>query len=131
MYDQFVVSQNVATRLATRFVYVGLEIIIVKMDLIKTTLGLQKHKHSQILNPTYILISQIAEQFISDLQIDVKKEEEVTVTSGQSGKEDEIEIKNNLAADALNHENTHNPLLSELLETERKYVQDLEEVIIE
>eukprot|EP00092_Neocalanus_flemingeri_P032786 GFUD01035659.1.p1 GENE.GFUD01035659.1~~GFUD01035659.1.p1 ORF type:complete len:194 (+),score=39.31 GFUD01035659.1:52-633(+) len=94
------------------------------MELIKSGFGLHKHKNQEILNPTSILIAQIADHFISDLQIDVKKREEYVETS-EMGK---INIEDKDALIKSKHENTHTRLLSELLETERKYVQDLEEV---
>eukprot|EP00092_Neocalanus_flemingeri_P004206 GFUD01004524.1.p1 GENE.GFUD01004524.1~~GFUD01004524.1.p1 ORF type:complete len:411 (+),score=113.27 GFUD01004524.1:116-1348(+) len=72
-------------------------------------------------------MAQIVEHFISDLQIDVKKEEECIETLERE--KNVIDIKE--ATDSLKKskdENRHNQILSELLETERKYVQDLEEV---
>ena len=72
------VSQNVVTGIATCFVYIGLELITVRMDLIKSGLSLHKHKHSKILIPTNIFMAQIEENYISDFQIDVEKMEEET-----------------------------------------------------
>ena len=58
---------------------------------------------------------------------------EYSDTSGQARKDNEkLEVDKNLAIDSLKmsqHENTHAQLLSELVETERRYIQDLEEVM--
>ena len=129
------VSQNVVTGIATCFVYIGLELITVRMDLIKSGLGLHKHKHSKILIPTNIFMAQIEENYISDFQIDVEKMEEdkhMETAEPKKKEKEKTQIENVLATNALNNskqENLHTQLLSEFLETEKKYVQDLEEVI--
>ena len=107
------------------------------MDLIKSGLGLTKQKHSQILNPTNILMAQIADHFINDLQIDVEKKEKDNEYAEQLRMENDklrIEklVSEECAADdqkKSKQERKCNQLLLELLETERKYVQDLEEGI--
>ena len=70
-------------------------------------------------------MTQIADHFIQDLQIDEEKTEENIDCS----EEENEKCKVTTAVKNEKHENKHKNLLLELLETERNYVQDLEEVV--
>ena len=97
------------------------------MDFIKSSFGLHKHKQSQILNPTSILMAQIANHFIADLKLGDNEEEEMIEKENKTNKDIDT---NNDKEDKCRHKIKHKQLLSELLETERKYVHDLEEVSV-
>ena len=82
-------------------------------------------------------MAQIADHFINDLQIDVEKKEKDNECAEQVKMEnDKLRIEKIVSEECAEddqkkskQERKCNQLLLELLETERKYVQDLEEVI--
>ena len=129
-------SLNVATSPVKQFVYVSLKLLTARMDLIKSGLGMNKHKQSQILNPTNILMAQIADHFMNDLQIDVEKRKQNNEKAEQMKIENDKQTLGKILSQVSVTEETKkakleskcNQLLLELVETERKYVEDLEEV---
>jgi hypothetical protein len=116
------------------------------MDLRKSSLRLEKQKYSNTHNPTKLLLARIAEQFIQDFQINSEKTEETfgdsqhgTETEGkfketaEEDKEDfeetsDVSKKHKAALQIQKEENKMSNILLEMLETERNYVLDLEEV---
>jgi hypothetical protein len=107
------------------------------MDLIKTGLGMRKQKPSQILNPTNILMTQIADHFMNDLQQETEKMVKINENSEAMKQENDRQSLNQMLseesdtkqAEKAKLQNKIDQLLLELVETERKYVEDLEEVI--
>ena len=116
------------------------------MDLCKSSLRMEKQKYSNTHNPTKLLLARIADQFIQDLQTNLEKTEEI-VGDSQQGTETEDKYKetaeedkedleetsdgskmNKAALKIEKEENKHCNILLEMLETERNYVLDLEEV---
>ena len=111
------------------------------MDLFKSSLGLEKQKHSNPQNTTRCLLDQMAVYF-NHLE---KTEEDSECLSQQEGKEDEKdkgeteeviecleeafeEEKDKIALKIARNESKLNYILLEMLETEKNYVKDLEEV---
>ena len=98
---------------------------------------MRKHKQSQILNPTNILMTQIADHFMNDLQQETEKRVKMNEQVEQINQESDKQTLNEMLseesdtkqAEKAKLQNKIDQLLLELVETERKYVEDLEEVI--
>jgi hypothetical protein len=118
-----------------------MQFIKVKMDLVKSSLGLEKQKHSDSHNTKRCLLDQMTVYF-NHLE---KTEEDSECLSQQGANEDEKnkgeteevvecleevfeEEKHKIALKIARNENKLNYILLEMLETERNYVKDLEEV---
>jgi rubrerythrin len=116
------------------------------MELCKSSFSLEKQKYSNTHNRTKLLLARIADQFDKDLQINLEKTEEI-VEDSQQGIETEEKFKKTAEEDKEDFEETSDVnkkhkaalkiekeetklsnILLEMLETERNYVLDLEEV---